>query len=230
MTTFVPKYTEAPGLEKTQFSECDLLESPSYFSADLEFARRNAKGALADVLTFLGADHEFQNLVATRPQDAYVDSWVTQTRTGEIASPFGLHTDGAPKRGHQPDVDLLGRNGDSRHFLVLLGDRNGSARTRFVREYVSVDATELDKNRVWTSLHQRLYPEVQSGKVKSSELPYGVLAKYDGNTLHTAQPTTLQQGTGLAHTRLLVRVSFLTHMGPQLNTIRAQRNIPIFKG
>ncbi len=204
----------------------ELLASPSLFSASLDFAQKRARGALEGSLQgLLSLPSLKAQLKQAGPEHFYVDSWVNETHQGEVPSPFGLHNDGAPKINGQAALDRLGKNGNVRVWLVLTGDGNGRSCPLFVNEPIDINEASIDPKAVWTSLHKNYFRWVAEAHITHRCLPYGAIAAYNGNTLHTALPT--QTFSGEPHLRLLTRISYLPEQSPQLNRVLSPEEIPI---
>lgn len=218
MIRFIPQLGIHEQRVPTTVTPVDLLASPSLFSASLDFAQKQARGALEKTLQGLLSFPSLKaKLNQEGPQHFYVDSWVSSTRQGEVPSPFGLHNDGVPKTNGQPELDRLGKNGNAQIWLVLTGDTNGRSLPTFVDEPVNCNEAIIDPKAVWTSLHRRYFRWVAEGHIEHRHLPYGAIAHYNGDTLHTALPT--QTFSGKPHLRLLTRISYLPNQKPQLNKV-----------
>jgi hypothetical protein len=165
--------------------------------------------------------------VAQGKVKSYVDSWFTQTTTGQVPSPYGLHVDGSKKSPQGWDLDNLGSNDEAWMFLMVLSGQNGSSNPLFVTDTFSVLREELDPKAPFVTLHRTAFPQVLDGRLKSTSLPSGVLAVYNGNTVHTAMPTRVQRGKYLP--RVLVRVSFLPHHYPYAQIQRRPNEVPLFE-
>jgi hypothetical protein len=138
----------------------------------------------------------------------FVDSWANTMTEGQSGSPFGFHLDGARKNPltRKADLSWLDRN-NGRMYLCLVGDSNGVSSTDFFDAQVKVPKSEIGKEDPWKDLHQHAKRRLV-GSTRRRPLPYGMIGSYTGESIHSAQRTTLREGAK-KHTRRLTRVSFL---------------------
>lgn len=210
-----------------------LRETPNLWSFPIEEARELAKGALSLALQRMELDTEFQEKIKLAEKGtlkAYVDSWYTKTTDGQVPSPYGVHVDGSYKKltapGLERDLERLGKNPDSRMFLMTFGDmKAGNANPLFINTPFYVNESDLSEDNTFADLHKASFQRIGVDLAYVRPEP-GTLCIYNGNSPHTAMPTRIHRGTDLE--RALVRVSFLPHEYPYARSRKRHSEVPLY--
>jgi len=182
----------------------------AFFSCELDFALAHTDDLGKEILEAMGYNSAFQDemeRVKRGERLVFVDSWANSMTRNQSGSPYGFHLDGAKKDPQTKKADLktLDKN-NGRMFLCLVGDDKGVSSTDFIHDRLHVPRSAIGRVNPWADLHQ--FTRKHLTRTTRRPLPYGQIATYSGQTIHSASRTNLREGAK-RHTRRLTRVSFL---------------------